>query len=180
LTKQDINEDSNKLVSNNDYVDIGFSIYAEGGSAIRTYYDSGGILRKERILVTLIEEEKTKTIIRPSVVINGRGDSRSEPAEENITYTEKRLVIQPFSGSTAPVSGTGTITKATPVSGYLPTHYRYTSDLTTGLQNAYFKGCKNTSATTLDGSAPVEVFVTNPNVIKVAGRDNNEPILDVE
>ena len=48
------------------------------------------------------------------------------------------------------------------------------------MQNAYFRGCKNTAATTLDGTPPVEVFVTNPNVIKVAGRDNNEPILDVE
>lgn len=183
LTKQDINEDNNKLVGKNDYQDIGFSIYAESGSAIRTYYDSGGILRKERIRVTLIEESKTKIITRPSVRItvgsNRYSDPRSEPVEESITYTEKRLVVQPFSGSTIPTVG-GIVSSVTPVNGYLPTHYRYTSDLTTGLQNSYFKGCKNTAATTLDGSAPVEVFVTNPNVIKVAGRDNNEPILDVE
>ena len=180
LTKQDINEDNNKLVGRNDYVDVGFSIYAQNGAAIRSYYDSDKVLRKERIRVTLIEEEKTKTIIRPSVRINGISDPRSEPAEENITYTEKSLVVQPFSGSTAPTVG-GSIVSASAVSGYLPTHYRNTSDLTTGLQNAYYKGCKNTSATTLDGSSPIEVFVTNPNVIKViSGRGNNEPILDVE
>jgi hypothetical protein len=179
LTKQDTNEDTNKLVSRNDYVDIGFSIYAENGTAIRSYYDSDKVLRKERIRVTIIEEEKTKTIIRPSVTINGRSDPRSEPGEENIIYTEKSLVIQPFSGSTAPTVG-GSIVSASAVHGYLPTHYRNTSDLTTGLQNSYYNGCKNTSATTLDGSSPIEVFVTNPNVIKVNGRDNNEPILDVE
>jgi hypothetical protein len=183
-TKQDINDDTNKLVGKDDYVDVGFGLYAQNGSAIRNYYDTDGILRKERIRVTLIEEQKTKTIIRPSVSItvgsNRYSDPRSEPVEETITYTEKKLVIQPFSGSTAPVSGSGTITKATPVSGYLPTHYRYTSDLTTGLQNSYFRGCKNTSATTLDGSSPIEVFVSNPNVIKIVGRDNNEPIIDIE
>jgi hypothetical protein len=183
LTKQDVNEDNNKLVGRNDYVDIGFSIYAESGSAIRNYYDSGGILRKQRVFVTLIEEEKTKTIIRPSVVINGRGDSRSEPTEEQIVYREKRLVIQEWSGSVAPVRPVvGTIIKSVdPVNGYLPTHYRYTSDLTTGLQNSYYNGCKNTSETTLDGSPPIEVFVTNPNVIKITGRGNEyEPILDIE
>jgi hypothetical protein len=179
LTKQDTNEDTNKLVGRNDYVDIGFSIYAENGTAIRNYYDSDKVLRKERIRVTLIEEEKTKTIIRPSVRINGKSDPRSEPAEETITYTERVLVVQPFSGSTAPIA-VGSVKKVTPVDGYLPTHYRNTSDLTTGLQNSYYNGCKNTSATTLDGSSPIEVFVTNPNVIKVTGRDNNEPILDIE
>ena len=183
LTKQDINEDNNKLVGRNDYQDIGFSIYAQNGYAIRNYYDSNGILTKERVRVNMVEEQKTKTIIRPSARItigsNRYSDLRSEPIEENITYTETKLVIQPFSGSTAPAVGGG-ITSVKAVDGYLPTHYRYTTDLTTGMQNAYFRGCKNTAATTLDGTPPVEVFVTNPNVIKVAGRDNNEPILDVE
>jgi hypothetical protein len=182
-TKQDVNDDTNKLVGKDDYVDLGFQLFCSGGHAIRNYYDTEGILRKERIRVNLIEEEKTKTIIRPSVSItvgsNRLSDPRSEPVEETIIYTEKKLLIQPFSGSVAPTTGNG-ITKVTPVSGYLPTHYKYTSDLTTGLQNAYYKGCKNTSATTLDGSSPIEVFVTNPNVIKVTGRDNNEPIIDIE
>ena len=80
------------------------------------------------------------------------------------------MVVQPFSGSIAPTVG-GNIVSASAVHGYLPTHYRNTSDLTTGLQNSYYNGCKNTSATTLDGSSPIEVFVTNPNIIKVKIRN---------
>ena len=66
--------------------------------------------------------------------------------------------------------------------GYLPTHYRNTSDLTRGLQNSYYLGSKNTAATTLDGTDPVETFITNPNTLRVnkAGRDASEPILEVE
>ncbi|CAB4142721.1 hypothetical protein UFOVP449_72 [uncultured Caudovirales phage] len=180
VTRQDLNEDTNKLVGKNDYVDIGFGIYAENGAAIRTYYDANGSLKKERIRVTLVEEQKTKVYQKYNIVINGVGDPRGGFSDTSSVYLEKNLIIQPYSGSVTPMSGSGSIVNATPLSGYLPTHYRYTSDLTTGLENSYFRGCKNTSATTLDGSSPIEVFVTNPNVIKVAGRDNNEPILDVE
>ena len=70
----------------------------------------------------------------------------------------------------------------TPLEGYLPTHYRNTSDLTTGMENLFFKGCKQTQATTLDGTPPVEVFTTNPNTLKVSdsGRGSGEPILEIE
>ena len=54
--------------------------------------------------------------------------------------------------------------------------------LTRGLQNSFFRGSKNTAATTLDGSSPIETFTSNPNTLKVnkAGRDASEPILEVE
>jgi hypothetical protein len=50
------------------------------------------------------------------------------------------------------------------------------------MRNSYFLGSKNTAATTLDGTAPVETFTTNPNTLRVnkAGRDASEPILEVE
>jgi hypothetical protein len=50
------------------------------------------------------------------------------------------------------------------------------------MENSYFRGSKNTAATTLDGTPPIEVFSTNPNTLKVnkAGRSANEPILEVE
>jgi hypothetical protein len=56
------------------------------------------------------------------------------------------------------------------------------ADPTKFLENSFFKGSKNTSATTLDGSEPIETFTSNPNTLKVskAGRDANEPILEVE
>jgi hypothetical protein len=54
--------------------------------------------------------------------------------------------------------------------------------LTRGLQNSFFKGSKNTAATTLDGAPPVETFNTNPSTLRVnkSGRDASEPILEVE
>jgi hypothetical protein len=54
--------------------------------------------------------------------------------------------------------------------------------LTRGLENSFFRGSKNTAATTLDGSSPIETFTSNPNTLKVnkAGRDASEPILEVE
>jgi len=80
-----------------------------------------------------------------------------------------------------PVVG-GRITSVVPVDGYTQYHYKRVGDLTRGLENSYYRGSKNTAATTLDGSPPVEVFVTNPNTLRVnkAGRDSSEPILEVE
>ena len=50
------------------------------------------------------------------------------------------------------------------------------------MMNSYFKGSKNTAATTLDGSSPIETFVSNPNTLTVnkTGRSTSEPILEVE
>jgi hypothetical protein len=49
------------------------------------------------------------------------------------------------------------------------------------LDNSFFKGSKNTTSTTIDGSSPVEIFATNPNtlVVNKAGRSSSEPILEV-
>jgi hypothetical protein len=141
-------------------------------------------LKKERIRVTLVEKRKKLTYDKYAVTasINGLGDKRRGFIQTSSFYTEKNIVIQPWSSSVdhVPVAGVSDIISATPLSGYLPTHNKYTSDLTTGMQNSYYIGCKNTADTTIDGAPPVEVFVTNPNVIKVIGRDNNEPILGVE
>jgi hypothetical protein len=54
--------------------------------------------------------------------------------------------------------------------------------LTKGLENSFFRGSKNTAATTLDGAPPVEIFVSNPNTLTVnrTGRNTSEPILEVE
>ena len=76
----------------------------------------------------------------------------------------------------------GSIVEVIKPSGYLSLHHRNVSDLTHGLENSYYKGCKNTAATTLDGTPPIETFITNPNTIRVnkAGRDISEPIIEVE
>ena len=166
------------------YETIGFGIYAQNGHAIRTYFDKDNRRVKERIKIDLITEEKERIISRYAITssANGLGDPRGGYVSDIQTYTETKLNIQPFSGSKVINAGTGSIIDVKVVNGYLPTHYRNTTDLTRGLQNSFFKGCKNTAATTLDGSSPIETFVSNPNTLTVnrTNRNTSEPILEVE
>ena len=165
------------------YETVGFGIYAQNGNAIRTYFDKDNRRVKERIRVQLITEEKERMVTKFAVTasISGLGDPRGGYIPAIQTYTETKLNIQPFSGSVVPTVG-GDIIAVKPVDGYLPTHYRNTSDLTRGLENSFFRGSKNTAATTLDGTPPVETFVSNPNTLTVnrTGRNTSEPILEVE
>jgi hypothetical protein len=165
------------------YEMIGFGIYAQDGNAIRTYFDKDNRRVTERIRVQLITEEKERIVTKFAVTAsaNGLGDPRGGYISDIQTYTETKLNIQPFSGSVVPTVKDNIIA-VKPVNGYLPTHYRNTSDLTRGLENSFFKGSKNTAATTLDGTSPVETFVSNPNTLIVnrTGRNTSEPILEVE
>ena len=182
---------SNQLIGQSPYEDIGFGLYAESGSAIRTYINKDGRTVKERIKANLITTAKTRTYLKPlSILPNGLADTRGEYITAIQTYYETILNIQPFSGSTAPTAS-GNIVLVQPVDGYLPTHYKNVSDLTTGLKNSYYLGAKyeyfldkngNKVWNTIDGAAPVETFVSNPNTLTVnkTGRSTNEPILLVE
>jgi hypothetical protein len=177
---------SSQVVGQSSYEEYGFGLYAESGSAIRTYYDDGK-LRKERVRAYLITEQKTFDTLKYATLLpNGLGDERGGFILTSSFSTELKLNLQPFTGSnglpTNPPTVAGNIISVSAVDGYLKTHYRNTTDLTTGMQNSYYKGSKNTAATTLDGTPPVEVFVTNPNTLRVnkAGRDVSEPILEVE
>ena len=181
LTEIDI-YDLNTIVGQSDYETIGFGIYAEHGHSIRTYFDKEGRRVKERIKVDLIKEQKRRDIVKYKIKIGDKGDPRGGLILTSSVYFETKLNIQPYSDSKVINPGTGSIVEVTPLHGYLPTHYRNTSDLTRGLENSFFRGSKNTAATTLDGSSPIETFTSNPNTLKVnkAGRDASEPILEVE
>jgi hypothetical protein len=181
LTEIDI-INSNVVVGQTDYENIGFGLYAQNGHAIRTYFDKNGRRVKERVKVDLVKSRKVRDIVKFKTTVNGVGDPRGGMILTSSVYYETSLNVQPFSGSKVINAGTGSIFEVTPVNGYLPTHFRNTSDLTRGLENSFFRGSKNTAATTLDGSSPIEVFSTNPNTLRVnkAGRDASEPILEVE
>jgi len=174
--------DMMNVVGQTPYEEVGFGIYAQNGYAIRTYFNAENVIVKERIKVDLIKEQKQRDVLAYNVVINGQGDARGGYHVTSSIYYETKLNIQPFSGSKVINAGTGSIVEVKPLNGYLPTHYRNTSDLTTGLRNSYYLGSKNTAATTLDGTPPVETFVTNPNTLKVnkANRGADEPILEVD
>ena len=174
---------SNQVIGQTEFETIGFGIYAQNGSAIRTYFNKDNRVVKERIKVQLVTEEKERIIQKFAITAsaNGLGDPRGGYVSDIQTYTETRLNIQPFDAPNSPTVG-GNILEVTNVNGYLPTHNKFTSDLTRGLQNSFFKGSKNTAATTLDGSSPIETFASNPNTLRVnkTGRDSSEPILEVE
>ena len=175
-----------QLVGQTAYEEIGFTIYAQSGSAIRTYFNTDNKVVKERIRVNLVTEQKRREILAYNIKVGGKGDPRGGYYLTSSVYTETSLNIQPFTGSnglpTTPPNVSVNIISVQPLDGYLPTHYRNTSDLTTGMMNSYFKGSKNTAATTLDGSSPIETFVSNPNTLTVSktGRSASEPILQVE
>jgi hypothetical protein len=178
--------DINTIAGQSDYETIGFSVYGQNGHSIRTYYDADGNLKKERVLINLVKEQKSRDILKYKIKIGDKGDPRGGLILTSSVYFETKLNIQPYTGSTGnpntlPTIG-GKIVAVTPLEGYLPTHYRNTNDLTRGLKNSYYLGSKNTAATTLDGAPPVETFATNPNTLRVnkAGRDASEPILEVE
>ena len=181
LTEYDL-YDLNTVAGQTTFETVGFGIYAQNGHAIRTYFDERGRRVKERIKVDLITEQKSREAFKYKIVINGKGDPRGGMELTSSIYYETKLNIQPYSTAKVINAGTGSIVQVKKVDGYLPTHYRNTSDLTIGLQNSFFRGSKNTAATTIDGASPIETFISNPNILTVnkAGRNTSEPILEVE
>jgi hypothetical protein len=171
------------VAGQNEISELGFGVYAQDGYAVRSYFNRFGGVSKERVLVSILKEKKE----REYTYYQTGDDPRSGELKGTEVYYETRVNIQPFylPSTTTPSSLPTTndrIVEVTPVRGYLPTHYKNTSDLTHGLENSYWRGCKNTANTTLDGTPPVEIFATNPNTLRVnkAGRDAAEPILEVE
>jgi hypothetical protein len=181
-----------------EYETIGFGIYAQNGNAIRTYFDKDNNRVTERIRVQLVTEERERVVTKFAIIAaaNGLGDPRGGFISDIQTYTETKLNIQPFINPTTGLPTTipsvgDSIVAVTPVDGYLPTHYRNTSDLTTGLQNSFYKGAGykffiddggRTVWNTIDGAPPVETFTSNPNTLTVnrTGRNTSEPILETE
>ena len=157
---------------------------ATNGFILRTTRE-GNNYKKEKLRVWIIKKEKKfKQKIQLNPLDKSLGTIVSQSAVRTktiVSFTSPSGSIHP-TGSLGQVDNDGTIVQVTPLNGYLPTHHRNTSDLTTGLENSYFKGCKQTQATTIDGAPPVEIFTTNPNTLKVSdsGRGSGEPIIEIE
>lgn len=160
----------------------GFGLYGEDGNSIRTYIDKFNNIKKERVKVFTVTEEFTIRIPENKIPF----DPASGTERPQQTKTRTRVTILPFTGSdgleTTDITVGGNIIEVKPLNGYLPSHYRYVGDLTTGLLNSYHRGSKQTSLTTIDGASPVEIFTTNPNTLRVTdtGRGSGEPILEVD
>ena len=159
----------------------GFGVFGSGSHSIRTYIDVFGNTIKERVKIFQVKESYQVDIPQN---INPNDESLGR---EFVTQTlfRNKVTILPFTGSNGletPTPSGGNIVSVTPLNGYFPYHYRNVGDLTTGLENSYFRGSKQTQATTLDGGSPIVTFTTNPNTLRVndTGRGSGEPILIVE
>ena len=160
---------------------MGVGLYADNGNSVRTKLDKNNNIVQERVKVFLVKESYTQDIPQN---IDSNDSSRGREFVSQ-TFYKNKVTILPFTGSdgneTSAPSGTN-IVSATPLNGYFPSHYRNTGDLTSGMENSFFKGSKQTASTTLDGTSPIQTFSTNPNTLRVSdtGRGSGEPILEVD
>jgi len=159
----------------------GFGLYGVNGTAVRTRLDKNNNFVKERVKVYLLKEQFTQDV--PENI-----DANDSSLGTQLVSTTKhrfKVNILPFTGSDGNETSSsvaGDVVEVTALNGYFPTHYSNVGDLTSGMENSFFNGSKQTSATTLDGGSPVQTFTTNPNTLRVsdAGRGSGEPILEVD
>ena len=160
----------------------GFGLYSSlPATGSVTKFDIFGNRFVTREQIYLIKEQYTE-----KVKVQTKGwpatTSNEQVEYELQDVTKYRFkVSRVLTGQSIPVVGND-IVEVTPLDGYFPTHYRYKNNLSEGLQKSFFKGSKQTAATTPDGLDPVETFTTNPNILRVAdtGRGSGEPILEVD
>ena len=160
---------------------LGFGLYGENGNSQRTYFDQFGNIQKDRVKIYLLKQSYTEDVPQ------NRDFFDASKGREFVPQTKYRYKINilPFTGSDGNEMSSsvgGDIVEVTPLNGYFPLHYRNVGDLTSGLENSFHNGSKQTSATTPDGGAAVVTFTTNPNTLRVndSGRGSGEPILEVE
>ena len=150
--------------------EMGYGIYSPGGFGLISKYDRLGKLNRNRRQVFVTTENNPIFIPQTSGI---------ETVLVKNDRFKRKVTLLPI-GSPAPTVA-GKIVSVESVDEYLPTHYKFVNSLTAGLRNSFFNGAKQTINTTPDGLPPVEIFTTNPNVLRVTdtGRGSGEPILIV-
>lgn len=166
----------------NDLAVAGFGLFGSNSHSIRTRMDGNGNIVKDRVKVFKIKEEYKDTEriqISGYPTTNGPSDQVIYEVRD-VTRYKNFVTILPWNGNDITVGGD--IVEVTPLNGTFSTHYKNVGDLTTGLENSYFNGAKQTQQTTLDGGPAWEIFTTNPNTLRVSdsGRGSGEPILQVD
>lgn len=165
----------------NSLANAGFGLYTPiERHGIVTTLDIFGNLTGSRQQIYLMKESYVEVI--PTQIGGWPATTSGNVIYDDIEVTKYKYKVTklPF-GATYPLTGNGVV-EITPLNGYFPTHYRYVNNLSEGLKNSFFEGSTQTSATTPDGLDPVEIFTTNPNILRVAntGRGSGEPILEVD
>jgi hypothetical protein len=159
------------------YSDVGYNSYFDNGYARVDYEDYDGTYKSKKVRGFIVTR-KSNLIVPTNVT----GISGSFYEEDILTdaYTTELILQEGL--QTASLASDLNIISITTASGYLKSHYIYNKDRSVGLENTFFKGSKQTSATTIDGRAAIEEFISNPTILRVNenGRPNNEPILVVD
>jgi hypothetical protein len=179
FTFTEIGMDKNSLANR------GYGLYAKHGVSKVYYFDEVfGNHTSSRQNVFVVKEQYTKKI---NTQIAGYPTTRSliYPGERvkyvkvPTTNYKYKVTTMAWSGS---VSVGNEVVSVEALNGYLPTHYKFVSNLSEGLKRSYFIGSQQTPLTTPDGLSAVETFTTNPNILRVAktGRGSGEPILEVD
>jgi hypothetical protein len=158
------------------YSDIGYSSYFDNGYARLNYQDYDGTYKSKKVRGFVVT--RRSDLIIP-MNVSGISGSIYEDILTDVFTNE--LILQE-GNQTASLASDVNIVSITTASGYLKSHYIYNKDRSIGLENTFFIGSKQTSATTIDGRAAIEEFVSNPTILRVNenGRPNNEPILVVD
>ena len=179
FTFTEIGMDKNSLANR------GYGLYAKQGVSKTYYYDDVfGNHTGSRESVFIVKEQYTQKI---NTQIAGYPTTRSLifPGER-VRYVKVPTIKYKYKVSSMAWSGSVSlgngVVEVQALNGYLPTHYKFVSNLSEGLKRSYFMGSQQTPLTTPDGLSAVETFTTNPNILRVAktGRGSGEPILEVD
>ena len=137
-------------------------------------YNTEKLGANDRIELELVYKYEKKLVLISPYDKNDNNNFKSPTAHSFYTEIVSALGVFPY--------GKGVVTDIKVFDGYTSGHYRNTKDTSRGLENSFYQGSKQSSITTIDGTSPVEVFVTNPNRLRVAasGRGSGEPILEVD
>ena len=179
FTFTEIGMDKNSLANR------GYGLYAKQGVSKTYYYDDVfGNHTGSRESVFIVKEQYTQKI---NTQIAGYPTTRSLifPGER-VRYVKVPTIKYKYKVSSMAWRGSVSlgngVVEVQALNGYLPTHYKFVSNLSEGLKRSYFMGSQQTPLTTPDGLSAVETFTTNPNILRVAktGRGSGEPILEVD
>jgi hypothetical protein len=167
----------------NSLSNLGFGLYGKNGVAKVSSINIFGNKVSSKQNVFLIKEKYNEKI--PTQTGGWPRTNSGQVVYENVTVEKYKYYISllPLApGNETGPAVTDTVVEVTPLHGYFPTHYKFVGNLSEGLQRSYYKGSVQNSTTTPDGLDPVEIFTTNPNILRVAktGRGSGEPILEVD
>lgn len=148
-----------------------FGLYVKNGYADIIFVKEG-VRKVKRFKVELIDLPESRSVSQLAM-----GQTQGQAGEyETVVVSGSYKALNILNVTASFTAGSER------VNGYLPFHRIYTSDLTSGMMNSYYNGSTTTEASSIDGTAPVEIFISKPGVLKVnkKGDSETEPILIVE